>query len=358
MSKTAKHVKKATKVAKIAKEDKCLRDAQGNLLEESDTVNDKELFNHGDFGEGGTAMASHVATMTGLQRMIFEDCVCAPNGDILAPHVKKGAGTPVQFTPEYLKIMFSCTIPQATELATAFEKMSLNRQAVDFLAKFDKEFGKLNIDTKIAKMNSLADELDKITVTIAEEMAKAEETDVPGEQNDAEQHLETAETTPETTDSPIGYHKIGDGIPEKDWFDKQPAWFNQQVDKIKNADLPALRAINKLMYDKKESLLPIHRAVLWNVSREAKRLLLDKIVLSDGAKHVFALMHKMDISKAGQMLHKIGKGEIKFDFAPLTKDELEVLWQTFKDKKSKLIKDNPFATATAEKPSADANPFA
>lgn len=358
MKNTAKKSNTAKKVAetKKTKTTQTMPEAciPGKFLKEMETPpntgieTDKELFDHNKYGEGWIGMAKHVSEMSGLQRQLFEDCLMSAGGDILAPHDSTNMpGTPAQYAVSYIKQGMKCTYDEALSLSGSFEDLGFSKNFVDLIFK---KYADKPIAETVETFKFFADEAKKEEKPQTEEAMPPE--NEPDELNLAEKN---AEEEKPASGSGISYHKIGDGIPDKTWFEKQPLWFQAKAKEIETADLAKLKTISQDLFKVQGSLIPIWKAVLWNMVNLYKGEAYAKISLSANAKNLFAMIKKINNpSKASQMLFKYGKGEITFaDFPePISREELDYLWYVVKQEKNKLVRNNPF---TAIK--KDENPF-
>ncbi len=324
---------------KEAKEAGTLRNPDGEIIEETEP-NDAGLYDHTEHGEGALGMATHVKEMTQLQRMMFEDCVIDAEGRLLAPHVSYGKNVPKHLRPELIKGRLNCDFAEAVEIVGYWEVLNCTDKMVDnFIAKY----GKMDIFDFKGMFKKYATAVIEVQGSATEEISiedlKISRTVCERDETDGEWGIGFR------SEPAIGYHPIGEGIPEESWFAKQAPWYQKKVNEIRKATLAELNAFAKELFNAKDRIQNAQRAVLWNVYKDAKRKAISAYTFTPAGKFILGLINRSrDLGKASQMLFKYGKGEITFaDFPKIEQEELGVLWYVLKERKARLMKDNPFA---------------
>lgn len=158
------------------------------------------------YGEAWEGMANHVSEMTGLDRMLFEDCVASVDGSVvMAPHLTFSPG-PYHQKPEHLVRAVDCTYREAVDLQAAFSVIGNSKELVEFYVSRIKQEG---VEASLRYFGSLAADLAQQEVMPETEACpEAFESEAPAD--------------------PFVYHSIGvRDLP--DYFDRVPKWFREAL---------------------------------------------------------------------------------------------------------------------------------
>jgi hypothetical protein len=158
------------------------------------------------YGEAWEGMANHVSEMTGLDRMLFEDCVASADGSVVMAPYLTFSSEPRHQQPEYLVRAVHCTYQEAVDFQAAFSVIGNGRELVQFYISQIEEQG---IPTTLQYFGSLAANLAQVeAMPEIEACPESFESEAPAD--------------------PFVYHTIGvRNLP--DYFDRVPEWFRKAL---------------------------------------------------------------------------------------------------------------------------------
>ena len=172
-------------------------------------MQDITIYDHSNYGEAYDAMARHVSDMSGLDRIIFEDCNLSA-GRVVAPHMNMKA-YPHWLCPEYIVRKIGCELQEAADLLDCWVMLDPTQEMIETFLSWVKARG---VEKALAYFEKLA-------------MALAEVENI-----DPDDVTEDPEPGYEAPD-PYRYHVVGE-YPEDDqkaWLHNQPRWFKNLIAK-------------------------------------------------------------------------------------------------------------------------------
>jgi len=240
------------------------------------------------YGEGWEGMANHVHNMSGLDRIIFEDCtISADNSTVMAPHLNL-TPYPYWLRPEYIARKTGCDLHNAADLLDCWVILDSTHHMVETFIAWTKTKGteaSLRYFEKLAFALAEAENIDPEDVTECQAMAAERyvETDPDTDEDDIDtQPIQTKDPV-YTAPDVYQYHVIGQTEPEPLWIDRQPKWYQSLIQKVRSCtDLDVLTLFGKGVY-----------SLTLNYGQEARdQAALDALAASlDKPVHTITLTH-------------------------------------------------------------------
>ncbi len=331
------------------------------------------LFNHEGFGEAFIGVARHAATMTQLDRMIFEDCVMSGDGigcgKVLAPHFNIKQDCRYHLRPESIQRRIQqagveCSFHQATTLCDAWAIIEATPKMVDTFICWIKSKG----------TNKAVDYFEDLAMNLAEVEASDDDCEC---MDSAEHDLEESYAPAET----IHYHPIGCEIVsgavcphcstvydlnDYDWkdneedtvwcdccntsftvykYEKAETWESRQpvpyrrilshIRAITNLD--HLKALGKKVFEEGR-LNHGQSGVFWYEYGKAKERLLAtvRVNLGSSARTLLNQINSRkskELSAYGLLLYKLQSGQISMTDPP-TVNEWTIIWNAYQARKN------------------------
>jgi hypothetical protein len=291
------------------------------------------LFNHEGFGEAFIGVARHAATMTQLERMIFEDCVFSGDGlgcgKVLAPHFNIKQDCRYHLRPESIQRRIQqagieCSFHQATTLCDAWAIIEATEKMVDTFILWIK--AKKSTEKAVAYFENLA-------MNLAEVEASDDDCEcMDSAEPDFEESYAPAET--------IHYHPIGYDESEETvtWESKQPFPYRRLLARVRAInDLEQLNAIGKDIFEH-GNLNHDQGGVFWYEYRQSKERIM-KVVKSNLGSSARTLLNQInsrkskELSAYGLLLYKLQSGQISMTDPP-TVNEWTIIWKAYQARKN------------------------
>ena len=191
------------------------------------------------YGEGYEAMGKHVAEMSGLNRIIFQECRVS-GGKVVAPHENVEASFPYWFSPRWISRKLKCSLRDAATLGDCWSILDATKEMVDTFIKWT--FNKF--PEGFAYFQELASKVAEAEVLDPEDALYPEDKEV------VKDH--------------IAFHVIGDyGKPVESWLSKQSPGFMRVFSRIKNCPFSKLKELGKDLYKNPPKFSNICLSVLW-----------------------------------------------------------------------------------------------
>jgi hypothetical protein len=273
----------------------------------------RSLYDHSDYGEDYDAMARHVSEMSGLDRIIFEDCDLV-SGKVAAPHTNIKS-YPHWLCPEYVARKIGCHLQDAANLLDCWVMLDPTQEMVETFISWVKAKG---VEKAIPYFQKLA-------------MALAEVENI-----DPEDVTESDEPAYEAPDL-YRYHTIGeyeeDEDEDKPWMELQPGWYQSLIQKLRECnDLDTLAVMGKEVYQK--NLNRGQAGVFWTEYNLRKTKLERDIKLGPVARSMIRRIAKANgnLASLGAWLYKVQQGQVKVANPP-EKHEWSVIWKTYHEQK-------------------------
>jgi len=268
------------------------------------------LFDHSDYGEAYDAMARHVSDMSGLDRIIFEDCDLSA-GKVVAPHMNLKP-YPHWLCPEYIARKIGCRLKEAADLLDCWVILDPTHEMIETFISWVKAKG---VEKALAYFEKLA-------------MALAEVENM--DPDDVTEPPEPAYDSPDL----YRYHTVGEyEDDDKVWLELQPGWYQALVKKVQKCkDLDSLAALGKETYQLK--LSRGQAGVFWTEYNIRKSTLESKIKLGPTARAFIQRITRANgnLASLGAWLYKAQQGEIKVANPP-EKHEWTVIWKTYQQRR-------------------------
>ena len=269
----------------------------------------RSLYDHSDYGEAYDAMARHVSEMSGLERIIFEDCELV-GGKVVAPHVNLTA-YPHWLCPEYIAKRIGCDTRQATNLLDCWVILDATREMIETFITWVKSRG----------VEKALPYFEKLALALAEV-----------ENIDPDDVTESEDPIYEAPDL-YRYHLVGVYEDEDNthWIDQQPAWYRKLIAQVKR-----LRSLDELARIGKETYqidLSRDRAgVFWTEYNLAKQKLEAQVDLGPTAQTFIQKITSANgnLAAVGAFLYKVQQGRVKVSDPP-QKHEWTAIWKTYRE---------------------------
>jgi hypothetical protein len=270
------------------------------------------LYDHFEYGEGFDGMARHVSRMSGLERMIFEDCDLAA-GKVLAPHPNL-TPHPYWLCPEYVARKIGCTLREAANLLDCWVILDATKEMLETFISWVKARG---IEKAVAYFENLA-------LNIAEV-----------ENIDPEDALEGSEPTYTAPDL-YRYHVLGEYEDDdaETWLERQPQWYQGLIKRVRRCNDPEeLAAMGKNIYQT-HILFKEQPAVFWTEYNLQKARLQNAVALGPVARAMIKKIAEANgnLASVGAWLYKVQHGKVTVADPPQER-EWDLIWKAYQEKK-------------------------
>lgn len=273
----------------------------------------RSLYDHSDYGEAYDAMARHVSEMSGLDRIVFEDCGLV-SGKVAAPHMNLKS-YPHWLCPEYVARKIGCDLQDAANLLDCWVMLDPTQEMVETFISWVKAKG----------VEKALPYFEKLAIALAEV-----------ENIDPDDVTESDEPEYEAPDL-YRYHTIGeyeeDEDEDKPWMELQPGWYQYLIRKVQAcSDLDSLSIIGKEVYQR--NLNRGQAGVFWTEYNLRKTKLERGIKLGPVARSMIQRITKANgnLASLGAWLYKVQQGQVKVANPP-EKHEWTVIWKTYHEQK-------------------------
>jgi hypothetical protein len=269
------------------------------------------LYDHSDYGEAYDGMARHVSDMSGLERMVFEECDLV-SGKVAAPHMNLKA-YPHWLCPEYIARKTGCDLRDAVDLLDCWVMLDPTREMVETFISWLKVKG---VKKALAYFESLAVALAEVENLDPEEVTEPEEPEY---------------AAPDL----YRYHPVGENEEEEEetWMELQPRWYQALIEKVRKCrDLDDLGTIGREVFHK--DLTRSQAGVFWTEYNLRKAGLERTIKLGPVARSIIQRIAKANgnLASLGPWLYKVQQGRIRVSNPP-QKHEWTVIWRTYHERK-------------------------
>ena len=260
------------------------------------------------YGEGYEGMANHTLEMSGLDRIIFEDCVFS-GGQVQAPHVNIN-DVPYYRRPETIARKAKCSLEHAADLCQFWSTIGNTQSMVKEFVAWVQAKG---ISPALKYFGNLAAQLGEAECVSPEEFIMSLGVEViPNEYR---------------------YHPIGEKeTPELDYYeDIAPGWLKGILRNIEQAKTTeVLSAIGKQAF---EAHMGVHTGTFWMHYNAKKAELTPE--LSQKAEEIIEFIHKSN----GYRLGKVGKRLFELQAeGELSKPDWSRIWEAYHKRKECLGK--------------------
>jgi hypothetical protein len=264
-----------------------------------------------DYGESFDGMAAHVSEMSGLQRILFEDCE-AIGGKVVAPHMNLKP-YPHWLCPEYVARKIGCELHEATDLLDCWVILDAGREMVETFISWVKVKG---VEKALPYFEKLAFAVAEVENIDPEDVTEPEEPDY-------------------APVDPYAYHVVGEDLSDEEhsWMDRQPEWYQALIRKVDGCkDLDELASLGKDVYQR--NLSHAQAGVFWTQYKLAKKRLEEKIELGTVARSFIRRIAGANgnLPSLGAWLYKVQQGHIKVAHAP-EKREWTLIWKAYREAK-------------------------
>jgi len=264
-----------------------------------------------DYGESFDGMARHVSEMSGLDRMIFEDCEFVA-GKVTAPHMNMKS-YPYWLCPEYIAKKACCGLKDAATLLDCWVMLDPTQEMINCFTSWVSQKG---IEKAIPYFERLA-------------MALAEVENI-----DVEDVTETEDPEYQSPDL-YAYHSIGE-YPDDDstpWVERQPAWFQALIGRVRECrDLDLLASLGKEVYGME--LCQAHAGVFWTEYNIVKNRIEASINLGTVGRSFIQRIAKANgnLASLGAWFYKVQQGKVRVENPP-SKHEWTLIWKAYHQRK-------------------------
>jgi hypothetical protein len=272
----------------------------------------RSLYDHSDYGEAYDAMARHVSEMSGLDRIIFEDCDLV-SGKVVAPHLNL-TPYPHWLCLEYVARKIGCDFQEAANLLDCWLMLDPTHEMVETFISW----------VKIRGVEKALPYFERLAMALAEV-----------ENIDPDDVTESDEPEYETPDL-YRYHTVGEyeeDEEEKPWMELQPQWYQSLIRKLQNCmDLDNLASMGRDVYQRE--LNRGQASVFWYEYHRQKATLEGNIKLGPVARSMIQRIAKANgnLASLGAWLYKVQQGQVKVANPP-EKHEWTVIWKTYHEQK-------------------------
>ena len=273
----------------------------------------RSLYDHSDYGEAYDAMARHVSVMSGLDRIIFEDCELV-SGKVAGPHLNLKP-YPHWLCPEYINRKIGCDLREASDLLDCWVIMDPTQEMVETFISWVKVRG---MDKALPYFESLA-------------MALAEVENI-----DPDDVTEADEPEYEAPDL-YRYHIVGEYEEDEDevkpWMELQPAWYQSLIKKVQHChDLDCMASLGREVYQR--NLNRGQAGVFWTEYNLQKARLERDINLGPVARSMIQRIARANgnLASLGAWLYKVQQGQVKMATPP-DKHEWTLIWKAYQEQK-------------------------
>ncbi|MBN1850690.1 MAG: hypothetical protein JW932_19120 [Deltaproteobacteria bacterium] len=264
-----------------------------------------------DYGESFEGMARHVSAMSGLERIIFEDCDFVA-GKVTAPHMNLKA-YPHWLCPEYIAKKTGCGLKDASDLVECWVVLDPTWKMVECFISWVASKG---IDKALPYFERLAMALAEVENIDVDDVTESEEPQYTGQDLYA-------------------YHPVGE-YPDDDcttWVERQPSWYQELIRKVKECnDLDQVSALGKEVYER--DLNQYQAGVFWTEYNIVKRRIEDGIKLGPVSRSFIQRIAKANgnLASLGAWLYKVQQGLVKISNPP-SRHEWTVIWKSYQQHK-------------------------
>jgi len=270
-----------------------------------------QIYDHSEYGEAYDGMARHVSAMSGLDRIIFEDCDLV-SGKVCAPH-ENLVPYPHWLSVDYVAHKCACSYKEAKDLLDCWIILDATQEMVETFIRWIKLRG---VEKALPYFERLA-------------MALAEVENI-----DLEDVTENPEPEYRAPDE-YAYHVIGEYREDEEstWMETQPKWFRKLIAKVRVVNnLDRLCSFGKEAY--KLSMNHDQAGVFWTEYNLQKARLEAEVKLGPVARVFIQKIAKANgnLASLGAYLYKVQKGEVKV-IDPPTTHEWKVIWKAYQERK-------------------------
>jgi hypothetical protein len=272
-----------------------------------------------DYGESFDGMARHVSEMSGLDRIIFEDCKFVA-GKITAPHMNLKA-YPHWLCPEYIAKKACCGLKDAAALLDCWIILDPTQKMVECFISWVSAKG---IEKALPYFERMALAL-----------AEVENIDV----EDATETEEPEYLSPEL----YSYHIVGE-YPDDEgatWVERQPAWFQDLIRRVKDCKgLDLLASLGKEVYGME--LNQSQAGVFWTEYNIVKKRIEANIKLGPVTRNFMQRIAKANgnLASLGAWFYKVQQGLVRVADAP-SKHEWTIIWKSYHLRKAEHDSNQP-----------------
>lgn len=264
-----------------------------------------------DYGESFEGMARHVSDMSGLERIIFEDCDLVA-GKVTAPHMNLKA-YPRWLCPEYISRKIGCDLREAADLVECWVMLDPTQKMIECFISW----------VAVKGVEKALPYFEKLAMALAE----VENVDVDDVTEDDEPEYPSQDL--------FAYHPVGE-YPDHDhisWIEKQPAWFQGLISKVKDCNDPEmLSSLGKEVYEM--DLDQRQAGVFWTEYNIAKRRIENAIRLGPVTRSFIRRIAKANgnLAALGAWLYRVQQGLVRV-VNPPSKQEWSVIWKSYNQRK-------------------------
>jgi hypothetical protein len=278
------------------------------VCEENGWPVDEEVI---DYGESFEGMANHVSEMSGLERIIFEDCELV-TGKVAAPHMNLKA-YPYWLCPEYIAKKTGCSLKDASDLLECWVMLDPTQKMIECFISWVSAKG---VEKALPYFERLAMAMAEVENISVDDVTESDEPEYGGQELYA-------------------YHPVGE-YPDDNrtpWLETQPSWYQVLIRRLKECkNMDQVSALGKEVYERD---LNQHQAgVFWTEYNIVKRRIEDKIKLGHVGRSFIQRISKANgnLASLGAWLYKVQQGLVKVANPP-QKNEWTVIWKSYHQRK-------------------------
>ena len=273
------------------------------------------LFNHTAYGESYVAMADHVSEMSGLDRIIFEDCIIT-GATVMAPHINEQKTLRHFFAPYIMSQIPTATIREALDFIAFFKSLEATPEMVEQFLSWINAKG---IAPALKYFGSLCADL----ASLGTPDTDALETNPAPYFEDTELEIYEAPNENDAVASEYSYHVLGE-VEAPDFFESLDEKTTATLSTIQNATPESIPSIGKALFnttstDKKTA------SYIWNAYNQKKASFI-KPPAQETVSIITNLqaLSFMELKQAGQNLY------LSQQNSQLDKTQWSHIWATYK----------------------------